>query len=76
MCVQDQKQELGNHLFPMVQKSEAAVGQMAGKVTGMLLEMDNAEVLMMLGDPALLKQKVKKRCFQSNFPSRRIFLTL
>jgi len=31
---------------------------LAGKITGMMLEMDNSELLMMLENEAQLKQKV------------------
>jgi polyadenylate-binding protein len=52
---QEQKQMLGERIFPMVQ---SMYPDEAGKVTGMLLEMDNSELLMMMDDNALLQSKV------------------
>jgi len=53
---QEQKQMLGERLFPLIQRVNY---EMAGKITGMLLEMDNSELLMMLENADLLKNKVK-----------------
>merc|ERR1719443_2063336 len=47
---QEQKQMLGERLFP----------DLAGKITGMLLEIDNAELLHMLEDHNSLKSKVEE----------------
>ena len=44
---------LFTHVLPQRQHSE-----WAGKITGMLLEIDNAELLHMLEDPASLQAKV------------------
>lgn len=52
---QEQKQMLGERIFPLV---KAMYPEEAGKVTGMLLEMDNSELLMMMDDNALLQSKV------------------
>jgi polyadenylate-binding protein len=52
---QEQKQMLGERLFPLIQRLHA---ELAGKITGMLLEMDNSELLMMLESADLLKAKV------------------
>jgi polyadenylate-binding protein len=52
---QDQKQMLGERIFPLIQ---AHYPDLAGKITGMLLEMDNSELLMMLDSNELLKTKV------------------
>lgn len=52
---QEQKQMLGERLFPLIQRVNY---EMAGKITGMLLEMDNSELLMMLENSELLKSKV------------------
>lgn len=41
----EQKQAIGERLFPLIQ---ARHGERAGKITGMLLEMDNSELLHML----------------------------
>lgn len=53
--IADQKQMLGEHIFPLVQ---SLYPDEAGKVTGMLLEMDNAELLVMIEDNALMHTKV------------------
>jgi len=52
---QEQKQMLGERLFPLIQRLNI---ELAGKITGMLLEMDNSELLMMLENADLLKSKV------------------
>ena len=58
---QDQKQMLGERLFPLIQRMYP---DMAGKITGMLLEIDNSELLHMLEHHESLKAKVKfKKCF-------------
>jgi len=51
----DQKQMLGERLFPLIQEKHPGV---AGKVTGMLLEMDNAEILHLLEDRDLLASRI------------------
>jgi len=51
----EQKQILGEKLFPLV---SAQYPDLAGKVTGMLLEIDNSELLLMLEQPEQLKIKV------------------
>merc|ERR1719240_1568247 len=50
-----QKQMLGEKLFPMVAKFQP---ELAGKITGMMLEMDNSELLMLLESEAQMKNKV------------------
>jgi len=52
---QEQKQMLGERMFPLIQRLN---NELAGKITGMLLEMDNSELLMMLENSELLKSKV------------------
>lgn len=52
---QEQKQLLGERLFPLIRRLAPAL---AGKVTGMLLEIDNSELLHMLESPESLKAKV------------------
>lgn len=54
---QDQKQMLGERLFPLIQRMYP---DMAGKITGMLLEIDNSELLHMLEHHESLKAKVNK----------------
>ncbi|XP_042022352.1 polyadenylate-binding protein 4-like isoform X2 [Salvia splendens] len=51
----DQKNMLGAYLYPLVQVLEPV---MAGRVTGMLLEMDQTEVLHLLESPQSLVTKV------------------
>ncbi|CAG7837747.1 unnamed protein product [Allacma fusca] len=53
----DQKQMLGERLFPLIHEKYPTV---AGKVTGMLLEMDNAEILHLLEDRDLLNSRVEE----------------
>lgn len=50
-----QKQMLGEKLFPLIAKMQP---ELAGKITGMMLEMDNSELLMLLESEELLKSKV------------------
>merc|ERR1712185_312635 len=50
-----QKQMLGEKLYP---KIAALQPEMAGKITGMMLEMDNSELLILLESDAQLKNKV------------------
>jgi polyadenylate-binding protein len=52
-----QKQMLGEKLFPIIQKQHP---EWAGKVTGMLLEIDNAELLLLLDSPDQLKLKMEE----------------
>ncbi|NXL84448.1 PABP1 protein, partial [Alectura lathami] len=52
---QEQKQMLGEHLFPLIQSMHPTL---AGKITGMLLEIDNSELLHMLESPESLRSKV------------------
>jgi len=53
----DQKQMLGERLFPLIHEKYPTV---AGKVTGMLLEMDNTEILHLLEDRELLHSRVEE----------------
>lgn len=50
-----QKQMLGEKLYPAVSRLQP---ELAGKITGMMLEMENTEVLMMLESEVQLRQKV------------------
>lgn len=54
---QDQKQMLGEHLFPLIQLTHP---DQAGKITGMLLEIDNAELLHMLDSREALSAKIQE----------------
>lgn len=51
----EQKQMLGERLFPVI---ESMYASLAGKITGMLLEIDNSELLHMLEHNESLKAKV------------------
>jgi polyadenylate-binding protein len=50
-----QKQILGEMLFPKIQNIN---GELAGKITGMLLEMDNSELINLIEEESALKAKV------------------
>jgi polyadenylate-binding protein len=52
---EQQKQILGERLFPQVQRLQP---ELAGKITGMLLEMDNAELLLLLDSDEQMVSKV------------------
>ena len=54
---QQQKQMLGERLFPLIQQMQP---ELAGKITGMLLEIDNTELLHMLESRDSLKAKVEE----------------
>uniref|UniRef100_A0A0B6ZNA9 Polyadenylate-binding protein n=1 Tax=Arion vulgaris TaxID=1028688 RepID=A0A0B6ZNA9_9EUPU len=56
--VQEQKQMIGERIYPLVAKicKESDVG----KITGMMLEMDNSELLCMLENEELLQSKVNE----------------
>ncbi|XP_010782107.1 embryonic polyadenylate-binding protein A-like [Notothenia coriiceps] len=51
----DQKQLLGERLYPVIHTQHP---NLAGKITGMLLEIDNSELLHMLDAPESLNAKV------------------
>jgi len=52
---QQQKQILGEALFPKIQIMQP---ELAGKITGMLLEMDNSELINLVEDESALRAKV------------------
>merc|ERR1719378_1970718 len=54
---QEQKQMLGERLFPLIQRMHP---DLAGKITGMLLEIDNSDLVHMLEDSNSLKGKVEE----------------
>lgn len=53
----DQKQMLGERLYPVIENMNSAA---AGKITGMLLEIDNSELLHMLENRESLRAKVEE----------------
>ncbi|KAJ8332705.1 hypothetical protein SKAU_G00424940 [Synaphobranchus kaupii] len=53
----EQKQLLGERLYPLIQGLHPSL---AGKITGMLLEIDNSELLHMLESPESLHSKVEE----------------
>ncbi|XP_028789635.1 polyadenylate-binding protein 7-like [Neltuma alba] len=55
--LEQQKQILGEHLYPLVHKLKPGL---AAKITGMLLEMDNGELLLLLESPESLTAKVEE----------------
>ncbi|CDW54937.1 polyadenylate binding protein 1 [Trichuris trichiura] len=54
---QEQKQMLGERLYPLIHEMHS---DLAGKITGMLLEMDNGDLLTILESGELLKTKVEE----------------
>ncbi|CAF4998814.1 unnamed protein product [Rotaria sp. Silwood1] len=53
----EQKQMLGERLLPLIQQIQL---ELVGKITGMLLEIDNTELLHMLESSELLKAEVEQ----------------
>ncbi|XP_041433628.1 embryonic polyadenylate-binding protein A isoform X4 [Xenopus laevis] len=54
---QEQKQMLGERIYPVIHEMHPTL---AGKITGMLLEIDNSELLHMLESPESLHSKVEE----------------
>merc|ERR1740130_1315288 len=52
-----QKQMIGEKLYPAIARIQP---ELAGKVTGMMLEMDNSELLMLLESEQQLRTKVEE----------------
>lgn len=52
-----QKNMIGERLYPLIHQSQP---DLAGKITGMLLEMDNSELLHLLEDPEALNAKISE----------------
>jgi polyadenylate-binding protein len=53
-----QKQMLGERLYPLI--ANISSNDLAGKITGMLLEMDNSELLHLIEDSGALREKVQE----------------
>jgi len=64
MSQQEQKQALGEAIYPQIHEKAP---HMAGKITGMLLEMDNNELLGLLESPDYLDKKVQEAISVLNF---------
>lgn len=62
----------GERLYPLIQ---ALHPTLAGKITGMLLEIDNSELLHMLESPESLHSKVHllKKCTQQSVSDQILF---
>ena len=54
--IQEKRKDLGEQLFPLVEKIRP---DLARKITGMLLQIDDAELVLMMEDPTSLKGKVR-----------------
>jgi len=55
---QEQKQILGESLYPLI--SSIAKPEQCPKITGMMLEMENSELLVLLESPELLQARVQE----------------
>jgi len=54
---EQKKQMVGEHLFPKIKRRQP---QLAGKITGMLLEMDNGELIDLLESDEALNEKIEE----------------
>jgi polyadenylate-binding protein len=57
MSPRSQKQTLGDHLYPMVHSNQP---ELASKITGMLLEMENSDILHLLESQEALSAKINE----------------
>jgi len=57
MSPERQKNELGERLYSLIVKGHP---ERAGKITGMILEMDNADILNLLSNPQMLDAQVEE----------------
>jgi len=55
---QEQKQIIGEYLYPRI--TNLCKPDLVGKITGMMLEMDNSELLVLLENPNLLQDRVQE----------------
>jgi len=51
------KQMIGERLFPLIRDQQP---KLAGKITGMLLEMDNGELIHLLESHSALHEKIQE----------------
>ena len=54
---QQVKQMLGERLYPLIERTQP---ELAGKITGMLLEMDDSELLLLLDSQEQLNEKISE----------------